>query len=165
MAAVENPAVLEEIRTFCEEHPHIPVIAVLPDLTVSDFAEAVRCGAIVAIAEDEPPETFVDALEAASRGWATVPASVLRAMAARIPRRPDPAAWVTEDEADWLRHLAAGATVTDLAEQVGYSEREMFRTLRETYARLGAKNRTEAIIWATRHGVLNEGETHTDESA
>ena len=76
-------------------------------------------------------------------------------MASRIPSSPDPQAWITGDEAEWLRALADGATVAALAERIGYSERETFRMLGELYAKVGVRNRTEAIIWATRHGVLD----------
>jgi len=31
----------------------------------------------------------------------------------------------------------------------------MFRILRDLYARIGVRNRTDAIIWATRHGLLD----------
>ena len=49
-----------------------------------------------------------------------------------------------------------------MADMVGYSEREMFRVLNELYATLGVDNRTQAIIWATRHGILDD---MADESA
>ena len=56
---------------------------------------------------------------------------------------------------DWLRALAAGATVHQLAERIGYSEREMYRLLRAVYDRLGVPNRTQALVWATRQGILD----------
>ena len=154
VATVEE-ASLAAIPEFIEEHPSIPLIAVVADLTVGLYAEAVRAGAVVAVAEDETPEVLVKVIDAALEGRASVPVAVIRAMAARIPVAPDPAAWVSDEEASWLQRMAAGATVADLAEAVGYSEREMFRMLRETYTRIGASNRTEAIIWATRHGLLD----------
>ena len=64
------------------------------------------------------------------------------------------AQWVSTDEADWLRAMAAGATVAEIAVDVGYSERAMFRNLKALYTRIGARNRTEALLWASRHGLL-----------
>jgi DNA-binding NarL/FixJ family response regulator len=156
VVAVPDAGSLEDVRAFGEEHPDVPVVAVVDDLSVATFAGAVRAGAIAAIDDDEPVEAFVVVLESAFQGRAAVPESVMRAMAARIPGAPHPSAWITDEEADWLRCLAAGETVADIADRVGYSEREMFRTLRETYTKLGARNRTEAIIWASRHGLLEE---------
>jgi DNA-binding NarL/FixJ family response regulator len=55
---------------------------------------------------------------------------------------------------EWLRALAQGITVAQLAERHGYSERAMFRHLRDLYARMGAKGRTEALMLANRRGWL-----------
>ena len=153
--SIVGPASLKELRDFAEQYPHVPVVAVVGELTLSAFAEAIRAGAIVAVDDDEPLDSFATVIEAALRGRSAVPETVIRAMAARIPAVPDAARWVTPDEAAWLRDLADGSTVADVADRVGYSEREMFRTLRDTYTRIGVRNRTEAIIWATRHGVLD----------
>jgi DNA-binding NarL/FixJ family response regulator len=64
-------------------------------------------------------------------------------------RRP-----ITADEIGWLRRLADGVTVADLAKQVGYSERMMFRLLASVYARLGVDNHTKATIRARDEGWL-----------
>jgi len=45
---------------------------------------------------------------------------------------------VDQEEAEWLDALARGATVVSLADDYGYSERVMFRRLRDLYERLGA---------------------------
>jgi DNA-binding CsgD family transcriptional regulator len=50
--------------------------------------------------------------------------------------------------------LATGMTVAQLAAKAGYSERAMFRLLRSLYVRMGAKNRTEALIRAYEHGWI-----------
>jgi DNA-binding NarL/FixJ family response regulator len=162
VAAVHTGEALDELRSFSEDHPAVPVVAVVAELTVSSLAAAVGAGAAAVVADDEHPETFVAALQSAFSGWSPVPLSLLRSLAARIPDAPDPAAWVTDDEARWLVELASGLTVADLATRVGYSEREMFRMLSETYARIGVKNRTEAIIWATRHALLDEESPQVD---
>ncbi len=156
IAAVSEPLVLDHIRRFCDEHPKIPVVAVLAELTVSAYANAVHAGATAALGEQEPAEELVLVLETALRGRAAVPEPLVRAMAARIPISPKPEAWLEPGQADWLRHLSRGEPISDLADNVGYSEREMFRMLHDLYVRIGVRNRTEAIIWATRHGVLDE---------
>ena len=159
IAAVPDLVVLDEIRRFREEHPLIPVVAVLAELTVSTYASAVHVGAIAAVDEQESATDLVLVLEAALLGRAAVPERLVRAMAARIPISPRPEAWIGPGQAQWLRHLARGEPISDLAEHVGYSEREMFRMLHDLYVQIGVRNRTEAIIWATRHGVLDEEAT------
>ena len=50
------------------------------------------------------------------------------------------------EELTWLRILAQGGTVHDLARQVGYSERALYRLLHALYGRMGVSSRTEAIL-------------------
>jgi DNA-binding NarL/FixJ family response regulator len=48
-----------------------------------------------------------------------------------------------------------GGTVQDLAGQAGYSERALYRLLHALYSRMGVSNRTEAILQASRRGLLD----------
>jgi DNA-binding NarL/FixJ family response regulator len=150
-----EPEERQMITDFVAEYPHIPVMAVVPRMDVGTFAETIRAGAAGAIDEADEEAVFARTIDAAISGRVDAARQLVAAMARRIPSSPEPSAWVAADEADWLRALADGATVAALAEQIGYSERETFRMLGELYAKLGVKNRTEAIIWATRHGVLD----------
>ena len=72
-----------------------------------------------------------------------------------IPVAPGPELRVQPGESGWLRQLAGGVPVRDIADSIGYSEREMFRMLHDLYMRIGVRDRTDAIIWATRHGLLD----------
>ncbi len=56
---------------------------------------------------------------------------------------------------DWISALADGQTVSRLAESAGYSERAMHRHLKEVYGRLGARNRTEALVRTAQAGLLD----------
>ena len=62
---------------------------------------------------------------------------------------------IDENDQQRLQLLAQGRTVAELADLDGYSEREMFRTLKDLYTRIGVTSRTEAIVWASRYGVLD----------
>jgi DNA-binding NarL/FixJ family response regulator len=150
-----NPEALPPIADFTADHPHIPVVAVVPVLGIAEYAAAVRCGVAGAVAEDDEPATYAAAFTAALAGEFLVPAAVMRALVARLPDALDDA-WLDEESLSLIRSLAAGSTVATLADQEGYSEREMFRMLKELYTAVGVENRTQAIIWAARNGVLDE---------
>ncbi|HEY0687733.1 MAG TPA: hypothetical protein VGD71_01725, partial [Kribbella sp.] len=62
---------------------------------------------------------------------------------------------VSENQVRWLRELASGATVAHLANEEGYSEREMYRLLKKLYDRFGVATRTEALIRANAYGWLD----------
>jgi DNA-binding NarL/FixJ family response regulator len=146
----------EALHHLTASHHHIPVIVVLHDASLPEVAAAVRAGATTAIADDDDVDAIASSVAAALSGRSLVPTSIVRALAARVPASPDPDQWITDQQAGWLRELASGTIVADIARHAGYSEREMFRLLGDLYTRIGVANRTEAIIWATRHAVLDE---------
>jgi DNA-binding NarL/FixJ family response regulator len=91
---------------------------------------------------------------AAIRGQSLLPAEVVRALASPGPTAERGQGAPSVREIEWLRELANGVTVARLAGRAGYSERAMFRLLRELYARLRVHNRTEALMLARERGWL-----------
>jgi DNA-binding NarL/FixJ family response regulator len=142
--------VLREVLTV---NPEVKLVALLVDPTPDRHAEALRSGAHGAADWEAAPETIVDVVRAALDGKTLLTTSVAQAMAGTTPALYDPE-WITEDEISWLRLLAGGATVQQLAEKIGYSERALYRMLHGLYGRMRVSNRTEAILQASRWGLL-----------
>jgi DNA-binding NarL/FixJ family response regulator len=103
-----------------------------------------------ALPSDSTDDDVVLAVEAATRAFACLPVT---AVCAAGGADGDPPA-VSRREVSWLRALSAGETVAGVARTAGYSQREMYRLLRDLYGRLGADNRTEALLRADRLGLL-----------
>jgi len=61
---------------------------------------------------------------------------------------------LSEQRLSWLCRLAAGSTVAELADAAGYSERAMFRILRQLYRDMGVENRMQAVLLARELGWL-----------
>jgi DNA-binding NarL/FixJ family response regulator len=127
------------------------VVAVIADPGLREVVRAVDAGAVGIMALDAEPAAVDETLRATLRGNSILPAAVLRSLVAGAAGAERP---VTETEIRWLRELAAGTTVARLAEQADYSERMMFRLLAGVYTRLGAGNRTEALMHAREEGWL-----------
>lgn len=148
------------LREFHEDHPFTPVVAVSDQVDISTFAHLIRSGATALVGESEPAEDLHQVIMAALGGRVCISLDVAHRLAALVPNEEDWARWVSETEVEWLRAMASGQTVLDLAEEVGYSERAMFRYLKTMYARIGARNRTEALLWASQRGLLGaEGQS------
>ncbi|GAA4474683.1 response regulator transcription factor [Phytohabitans houttuyneae] len=130
----------------------VVVVALLDQLSVDASVRALRAGAACVIARDVSPSSLREAFSAAVRGQSLVPVEVLRALI--DPVEKPPVDQPSSQERDWLRGLAQGMTVGRLAVDAGYSERMMFRLLRGLYTRLGADNRTDALIKAQARGWL-----------
>jgi DNA-binding NarL/FixJ family response regulator len=135
------------------------VVALVAPGDAETVAHAMHHGAVGAVEWHAETNRIVEVAEAAARGDALLPSGT----ACSLPGTGgDPHAdrpQVDEEEAEWLEALAKGATVVGLADDYGYSERVMYRRLHALYERLGASNRSEALISAVRLGVLrNEGD-------
>jgi DNA-binding NarL/FixJ family response regulator len=144
----------KEFRALRGLNPELVLVALLVDPMPDAYAEALRSGAVAAVAWEAPPEDIVKVLAAALAGDTLIPAGVAQALAAKLPALEDPD-WITHEELTWLNILADGGTVHDLAGRVGYSERALYRLLHALYGRLGVSNRTEAILQASRRGLLD----------
>jgi two-component system, NarL family, response regulator DesR len=132
---------------------NIVLVALLTDAAPAAYAEALSGGAKGVVAWDESPETIVQVLSAAVEGRALLPLEVAKVLASKTTavRRPQQ---ISSNEIEWLRILAGGATIRELAEHIGYTERALHRLLRDLYRRMGVGNRTEAILKASRCGLL-----------
>ena len=129
------------------------LVALVEQMSVAASVRALRAGAVCVLARDASPSVLRERFQAVVRGESLVPVEVLRALTAATEGDP-PAQGPTRTERDWLRKLANGMTVNRLAADAGYSERMMFRLLRDLYDRLGVDNRTGALIKARDNGWL-----------
>jgi DNA-binding NarL/FixJ family response regulator len=132
----------------------VVVVAVLPEPGLQAYIRALGLGARAIVAEDAPVGELVEVVRAALRNLTLVPSDIARTLASG-PSEAEIGSPITNEEADWLRALARGTTVAQLAEASSYSEREMHRLLRRLYLRMDARNRSEALVVATRLGLLS----------
>ncbi|WP_420451190.1 hypothetical protein [Ilumatobacter sp.] len=129
-----------------------------PDQTAFAEAQRLRCRRVLARAAD--PAQLLGAVRAAvddrrTRGDRGPPKHPGERRS--IPARRDDS-W-TPEELNWLRLLASGLSVCDLAAEVGYSRRTMSRRLRTVYTRLDASRQTQALATAARLGLTNPERT------
>jgi DNA-binding NarL/FixJ family response regulator len=138
---------LDQLR---EDAPRQRVIAVLSgDESAGPGARAVRAGAQSVLPRQVTANALLRTVEATIDGQTVLPTAVAVVLAGRDA---DPV--ITTAQMAWLRYLAAGMTVAELARRAGYSERAMFRLLQSLYRQLGAQTRIEAIIRAQEQGWL-----------
>jgi len=131
----------------------VPLVHVVDDATAEVCGEALRVGATGVIALDAELSQVIGVVRAAADGQTLLPRQIARSL---CRSQVGPVPQLLARERDWLRHLADCGTVAGLARTVGYSEREMYRLLGGGYARLGASNRTEALLLAERWGLLED---------
>lgn len=148
-----RPADWTLLVTLRESRSAVTLIAVIENGDLALSVRALGSGAVGVMAREADFDTVRDVLAAAIAGRSVLPVEVVRALTTTGDvQRPDRIP--PETEISWIRQLTQGLTVARLAERAGYSERMMFRLLRDLYERWGVANRTEAIIHARDNGWL-----------
>ncbi len=61
---------------------------------------------------------------------------------------------LSEKEVDIIRYVAAGMSNKEIAEQLAYSEKTVKNYLSIIFQKLGLRDRTQAAIFAFRHGLI-----------
>jgi DNA-binding NarL/FixJ family response regulator len=142
------------LAQLCDTRADVMVIAVLADTSIHAHVQALLSGAVTAVARGAPPETIREVFEETIAGRSVLPVGVVRALTTSKQLPEEDEHVPSAQEIGWLRDLALGTTVARLADRAGYSERAMFRLLRTLYLRIGARNRTEALMLARDRGWL-----------
>jgi len=140
----------------------LTTVVLLHDVGSVAYLRAFQQGASAVVPWDAPLELITGAVQAALHGMCLVPLRLVHALATEAvvlsleAEGDGSSAEFSDEELGWLRELAAGKTVVELARTVAYSEREMFRLLHGLYVRLGATSRTEAVVKASQAGLLDD---------
>lgn len=71
-----------------------------------------------------------------------------------LPRQQSPTPSWSEREVTLLQLLAAGADTAEVAKRLCYSTRTVKTVVADVTTRLGARNRTHAVVIALRDGII-----------
>jgi DNA-binding NarL/FixJ family response regulator len=144
----------ETVRTIASAGPDVQLVALLTEPTTSAYRQALFFGACGAVGHDDPLAEIVETVGAAVRRRTLLPRRIAFEVA-NANGTPSTAVKLSAQETQWIRALASGATVAELADQVGYSERELYRLLKRLYTHLGVKRRSEALVRAGTLGLVD----------
>lgn len=137
------------------------VLALMEDGATGPCVRAIRAGARSVLLRQATAPMLRRAVEATIDGHSVLPTAVAIALAAGGPSGAERHAAPSQDQVVWLRRLATGATVAQLAGDVGYSERAMYRMLQALYQQIGVGTRMQAIMRAQELGWLTATEGNT----
>ena len=155
LVGVRDMAEFDVVIELKVEDPDSVVVTLLTNESVETVEASLRAGAAASVALNARADEIALTLHAALLHRTLLPIRVARTMAGDARPRTPPEA-IGDTELSWFRDLAAGRTVAELAERMGYSEREMYRRLNRVYARIGASGRTDALLRVARWGLLDD---------
>lgn len=144
------------IRRITSEHPEVRTLVLTSFSSEDDVIPAVAAGAVGYLLKDTVPADLEAAVRAAYRREATLSPGAATRVMAEVARGSTSAAEVeglTSREVDVIRLLAAGRSNRALAGELFISERTVKTHVSNILAKLRLADRTQAALWAVRHGL------------
>lgn len=140
-------------RTF----PDTEVIALTSTLEEHKVNGAIEAGAISYMLKDTSSDTLADAIHAAARGEVRLHPEAARRLV-RDFRSVDMRESLTPKEVIVLQLIARGHANRDIARDQNVSEATVKTHVSRLLSKLGLDSRTQAALYALRHGLASLGE-------
>ena len=125
--------------------------------------EALRAGASGFLLKSAPPEDLIRAIRVVASGDGLLDPAVTRRVIAEFARapsgpRPTPElATLTDREREVLQLLARGGSNAELAAELVVSEATVKTHVARILAKLGLRDRVQAVVYAYEHGIVHPG--------
>ncbi len=151
VAPAPGPEITAAVRSASGDR-RLPILAVLDNPGPGGAAALADLGVVACLWRREiTPERLAEQI----RAVATTPRPArLATDLEEYRRRQGPDQAPSRREADVLRLLAEGLGIPEIAQRLAYSERTVQKTLYAVTSRLDLRNRTHAVAYAWREGVL-----------
>jgi len=153
---LDGVTVLTRLR---QERPDLPVVLLTSAPDDVHLLAAVRAGATSYLQKTAEVGEVLATVRAAARGESTLPAGVTTRLLAAVraqTREPDPLDRLTPRERDVLAALAQGRANREIARTLRISEETVKSHVSSVLAKLGLADRTQAAIYALRHGIVDQ---------
>ncbi|MFF4776714.1 response regulator [Microtetraspora fusca] len=155
---------LQATRRILSAGGHPPKVLILTTFDLDDYVyEALRAGASGFLLKDASAAQLAEAVRVVAAGEALLAPSVTRRLISEFarlgPRRPRATLdGVTEREAEVLTLVAHGLSNQEIAERLVLSEQTVKTHVGRVLAKLGLRDRAQAIVHAYETGLVRPGE-------
>lgn len=127
--------------------------------------EALQAGASGFVLKDIRPHDLLAAVRVVAKGEALLAPSITRRLIARFAEQMSPPATsqelerLTDRETEVLRLMAKGLSNSEIAEQLYLSPTTIKSHVAGVLAKLGVRDRVQAVVFAYENGVVRPGST------
>jgi DNA-binding NarL/FixJ family response regulator len=157
---------LEATREIALALRNPPRVLVLTTFDLDEYVyEALRAGASGFLLKDAPADQLVGAIRVVAEGGALIAPSVTRRLIEEFARRPvagaQDAPWrdeLTAREIEVLRLLARGRSNQEIAAELIVGDATVKTHVAHLLRKLGARDRTQAVVLAYEAGLVRPGE-------
>jgi DNA-binding NarL/FixJ family response regulator len=142
-----------------KRHPHLKVLILTAHAGEREMARAGAAGASGFLAKDGALTDVLDALRNARRGSLILPPSVVAGFASRVSTwAPAADPGLTPRELQVLQLLGQGRDPRAISKELGVSLHTCRGYVKSILAKLDAHSQLEAVVVATRHGLISVGD-------
>jgi DNA-binding NarL/FixJ family response regulator len=153
-------------RILADPGPHGPRVLILTTFDLDEHVyDALRAGASGFLLKDVTAERLFDAVRVVAAGEAMLAPTVTRRLIAefanpsvRRPVRPETFTALTPRETEVLRLVAQGLSNQEIAERLVVGEETVKTHISRMLAKLGLRDRIQAVILAYESGLIIPGE-------
>ncbi|MDQ6616682.1 MAG: response regulator transcription factor [Actinomycetota bacterium] len=145
---------VEGTRRIKAAQPDLPVVILTSFSERERILEAIDAGAVGYLLKDAEPDELLRGIRSAAQGespFSPKAAKALLALGAQRKAAED----LTPRERQVLGALCTGLANKQIARQLGISEKTVKSHLTNVFTRIGVQDRTQAALWAQRHGLGN----------
>jgi DNA-binding NarL/FixJ family response regulator len=152
---------VEATRRIRSAHPQIEIVVLTTYADDASIFGALQAGARGYLTKDAGAAEIARAVHAAAAGQTLLdPAIQQRLLVAASAGRPDPEPpsaglpdELTPREAEVLRLIAAGLSNAEIADRLVISEATVKTHVNHLFAKIGARDRAQAVHYAYQHGL------------
>lgn len=143
-----------------QQFPDIHIIVLTSFVDDDRVVPAIRAGATSYLLKDVAATDLARAIRGAYAGQAQLHPEVARRLMQQVtaPRKPDAAMELTDREREVLKLIANGRANKEIARELVVSERTVKGHVSNILGKLGLQDRTQAALYAVRHGLAPEGD-------
>ncbi|MFJ9952534.1 response regulator [Kitasatospora sp. NPDC091207] len=149
---------IEALRTLKGEGSRARILIVTSVTEHRTMVPALRAGAAGYVYKDVDPEALAGAIRSVHAGHVLLQPELAEALLADDgPRQPQGrGAALTEREREVLGHIADGRSNREIARSLHLSEKTVKTHVSNILMKLDLADRTQAALWAVRHGEARE---------
>jgi DNA-binding NarL/FixJ family response regulator len=141
-------------RQILESHPDTKVVVLTSFSDSARIIAALDVGAVGYLLKDTEPDDLLSGIRAAARGESPLhPRAARELLTARRSSGGVGPVELTPRETEVLTMVRQGFANKQIARRLGITERTVKAHLSSAFQRIGARDRTQAAIWAERNGI------------
>ena len=150
---------LQTLAAIKTEMPEISVVMLTVYANSEYLSRAIAAGAAGYLLKDAAPEEIPRVVRAVAEGDMVIDPDMLQSILAHTPTEEDafsPAqVGLTPQETRVLKLIALGFNNDAIAETLVVSKNTVKTHVRHIFEKLGVSDRTQAAVWAIRHGLVD----------